>query len=223
MIDSLINAAINSARNTPDEMAVALDVGALLTHVADKLRDGSIKAVKHPVGFMLIDLSELVNTEPFHQYRLHVWSADQHRSDGLGYIHDHSWSLTSAVLLGELIDINMTASADPDGAYHFVRVTYGSMGESLEDAGRFALTAWRRRTLRAPVVYRLEAQVLHETRILSDSALTLVIADRSKFGDYRPLVEVQDDLVVSDIGPREVIRSDIASNVIRSLLETNRD
>jgi hypothetical protein len=219
MIDSLICSAINSISSTHDEMPVDLDVRALLLRIADKLRDGSIKAVRHPVGFMLIDLSELVDDEPFHQYRLHVWSADQHRSDGLGYIHDHSWGLTSAVLLGELVDINMTASADPGGAYHFVRVTYGSMGESLEDAGRFALTVWRRRTLRAPVVYRLEAQVLHETRILSDSAVTLVIADRSKFSQYRPLVVAQDDLIVSNIGPRMVLRSDIASNAISSLID----
>ena len=187
-----------------------------------RIYDGTVSAVTHPIGFMLIDLSELADVKPTQQCRLHIWSRSRERNDGLGYIHDHSWALTSAVLLGELVDIDFTASSDPHGSYEFVRVTYGSESENFDKVGLYNLKVQRQRQLRAPVVYRLDAEVLHETDILSDAAVTLVIADRRESPTYKPLVVISDDNFISPADSRPAIPSEQAGSIIGSLLDTIR-
>lgn len=217
MIDALIRSAFIETRNTPDGEPLKLDASQFLTQVAARLKASAVVAVRHPLGFIKIDLTELAGAETGYECRLHVWSGNYQRNDGLGSVHDHSWELTSAVLFGELIDTNLNAIPVPSGKHTFVRVSYRQDGFDFQPAGRCDLAVQKSRRVKSPSVYRLAANVLHCTKVCSESAVTLAIADRRTAGPDRPLVSVQGHLPPRAHGPRDTVESREASDALTKL------
>jgi hypothetical protein len=77
MIDELIRSAFLETRDTPDGKPVKFDVSRLLMQVAACLDAGAAAAVRHPLGFIKIDLTELAGTDAGYECRLHAWSGNR--------------------------------------------------------------------------------------------------------------------------------------------------
>lgn len=217
MTDEIISSAFKETEEALDGMGVGINTPQLLRQVAARLSEKCVTAVRHPLGFIKIDLTTLVATSRGYEYRLHIWAKNYERNDGLGSIHDHSWEMTSAVLSGELVDTNLVATADPDGRHALVRVTYKEDGFSFTPSGRCNFAVQTSRKVKAPSVYRLPANVLHMTEVRAEPTVTLVVADRSKGLVDEPRVVVDGENLPPSHGPREVLGPDEASSILRTL------
>src|SRR5438045_1827108 len=114
---------------TPEGASVEIDVTGVIDAVA--LEVTTLACTRHPLGFYHFELTPLLDGLPF-RLRMHLWSAASSTSrDDLGLIHDHTWDLTSAVLLGELVDVLVIPQATPGGTYRRIEVNYrnGSIEE----------------------------------------------------------------------------------------------
>lgn len=146
--------------------------GALFEELRAALPSGR----QHPLGFIHIDLNQLMPST--YTIRLHVWDSQSvTHTDAQGRLHDHTWELRSAVLVGALIDVQLTASRQEDGDFVASRVIYGSAGNSLQSLdGHWALNEGPRRAIAAGSHYTLPPHVVHRTDVLNLPTATLVVA-----------------------------------------------
>jgi len=223
MIDTTIAAAAELVLSTPDGSPADIGVEELVRRVAAHVEAGELPARRHPIGFLHIDMSALGGAPPGVDYRLHLWTEISPRADGLGTIHDHVWALASAVLIGDLEDVNFVARASPNGGDAFVRVSYTPEGNDFVPAGSYELSEDRRRAVAAPMVYRLDAGCLHTTEVLSFPTMTLVVADRRVDGPGQPLVSVAAEAAQEHVGARPIISPRDAADMLRGVLGERRE
>jgi hypothetical protein len=222
MIDRTVAAAAELVLSTPDGSPADIDVEDLALRVAAYVEAGEVPAQRHPIGFLHIDMSELGGAPPGVNYRLHLWTEISPRVDGLGTIHDHVWALASAVLIGDLEDVNFVARASSNGRDAFVLVSYTPQGNDFVPAGTYEVAEARRRAVAAPMVYRLDAGRLHRTEVLSLPTMTLVVADRRVAGPDRPLVSVAAEAAPEHVGTRPIISPRDAADMLRGVLGERR-
>lgn len=133
-----------------------------------------IPATAHPLGFIHFDLALVSKQSPGTMVRLHIWDRRLTSPDDAGNIHDHTWELTSLVMLGSLRDKNFVPVHDSDGSFRGTRVIYGQTNE-FEDAGRFQLRAQSDSVHRAGAVYSIPSRIVHESDPIGQPTVTLVI------------------------------------------------
>lgn len=134
----------------------------------------SIPVTRHPLGFVHYDLRGLVDLPEGGFARLHVWDATLAPPDPAGNVHDHTWSLTSAVLLGSLRDKTFKPVSNPRGEFAAVSVKYGDTN-SFEQADRYDLTKLTDRVFTRGDTYRISSRIVHESEPLGHPTVTLVV------------------------------------------------
>jgi hypothetical protein len=114
-------------------------------------------------------------------------------ADPVGALHDHTWELRSAVLVGEVTDQYLTPREVTNGAYKAFRINYAEDGNKSELLdGLWDLDQDGLRTVRSGEVYALPPRVVHLSTVRSFPTATLVAAvDRGGSGPtvYVPLRE----------------------------------
>ena len=150
----------------------------VLATVVDHVHEIPIK--RHPLGFTHFDLTPITNTSD-DRVRLHIWSRQSGRwADGLGKRHDHVWGLTSAVLVGALVDVLLEAVPDPAGNFSLAEVTYSNAGQTARSLpGSFRPREMSYRKVRAGDIYTLKERCFHETLVQTFPTATLVLAKPS--------------------------------------------
>jgi hypothetical protein len=166
-------------------------------HVIEILQEirestGSIICKQHPLGFAHIELTTAAQTD--FRTRLHIWTEDTARwADKVGALHDHTWELRSAVLIGEVTDEYLTPREETHGTYKAFRINYAEDGNKSEPlAGLWDLDQRGRRTIRAGEAYSLPPRVVHVSTVRVFPTATLVAAvERGGLGPtvYAPLQE----------------------------------
>jgi hypothetical protein len=145
---------------------------------------GEVGVKLHPLGFYHAELTPLA---PGHgrRVRLHVWDGKV-QADSMGLVHDHMWSLTSAVLAGGITNIIFDAVVDRDGPHDGVRVRYGAEN-MFESESRYSITESRREEIRAMQVYKVPARVVHSTLVTNFPTVTLAVT-MDESDDRGPLI-----------------------------------
>lgn len=165
----------------------------------------SIRVTKHPLGFVHFDLSSLSGLDDGGFARVHFWDRSLAAPDPAGNIHDHTWHLTSAVLLGALRDRTYTPYKSAEGAYSAIHVRYGEVN-SFEPAGRHDLFPVSDRTYSRGDIYRIPSRMVHESEPSDDPTITFVVgipdADASVRG---PLILSRSDCVPTGTPTREEV------------------
>lgn len=133
-----------------------------------------IPATAHPLGFIHFDLAPVAKQPPGTMIRLHIWDRRLTSLDEAGNIHDHTWELTSLVMLGSLRNKNFSPVHDSEGLFKGARVIYGQTNE-FEDAGRFHLRALSDSVHHAGAVYSIPSRIVHESDPCEQPTVTLVI------------------------------------------------
>lgn len=133
-----------------------------------------ISAWRHPLGFIHVELTDVVDAHPDERLRLHIWDNADGVRDDFGTLHDHVWNLRSAVLVGALRDDLFLAEPDPDGPYRGARVRYGASNSAAESS-RFRLTSVGSREICAPGGYEIPAGVIHMSTVDVVPTVTLVL------------------------------------------------
>jgi hypothetical protein len=174
-------------------------------------------ATRHPLGFIHIDITPMaLRPEPVETLRMHLWQTDVVETDDAGALHDHTWALSSLVLVGGLKNRNYVASRDSDGKFDGVRVTYGTANEFvIEDRWNLALA--EERDVRAGQGYRIPPGVVHETEIVLVPTVTLVRAAED------PGCARQGPLLLASTGTRPTgtsVRERLDSGLVRTCLES---
>lgn len=177
---------ITTITASPDGTCLEIDATRFLTSIADSVQ--SIRATKHPLGFIHAELTPLLPGLPEGtRARLHIWMDFFYASDELGLIHDHIWALKSCVLTGALIDVTLAPTAAPDGEYAGFRVIYGAANQ-FRPEGRWRLTERARRHIGAGQVYSLPPRVVHRTEVASFPLVTLLVTVDENDGGPGPIV-----------------------------------
>lgn len=86
---------------------------------------------KHPLGFVyakepLVDGSKI---------RIHYWPYTEHQNQGEFEFHDHSFHLRSAVLAGEIVNINCQAVASDKPKWAEFQTTYQEGRSTIKHTG----------------------------------------------------------------------------------------
>jgi hypothetical protein len=135
----------------------------------------TIPVTRHPLGFYHFDLSAWVGAP--YRLRFHLWpSAGELQPDDLGLIHDHTWSLRSLVVIGDLIDIDYEGHQDANGRYFAVEARYDD-AVIAPTGKRYSLQQVRERHVAAGEIYDLPPGVLHRTRVTEHPTATFVLAE----------------------------------------------
>lgn len=154
-----------------------LDIRALLLEIARDVTN--LSATYHPLGFLHVDLTPLVRVGS-DQLRLHVWGENRQAPiDEFGSIHDHAWNLSSAVLVGQLVDRRLAVEPSPTAAYRMIKVSYQGQNTPVERGpidGRWAIQSERRTIVCSPEIYRFSSGEFHATEIPERPVVTLVRA-----------------------------------------------
>ncbi|WP_432033193.1 hypothetical protein [Streptomyces antibioticus] len=217
-IDDVVASTADLVARTPDGHPVEVDVDDLVLRIAARVATGELVARRHPVGFLHVDVSALGGAPHEVEFRLHLWDRLEPRSDGLGNLHDHGWSMTSAVLIGELEESTFTAAKLPGSDVAFVRVTYTAEGNDFSQEGDYTITEVYQRRVPAPLAYRLGPRILHMSTIVKSPTITFVVADRRTVGSYRPLVMVEEQEAPTRVGLRPVISPHDAAEMLRAAI-----
>jgi hypothetical protein len=186
-----LNKLVRALRDAACESVPRYNIAPALSEVDEQLTEVHVTA--HPLGFMHFELTSIADALAFERVRLHVWPATAMRVDPLGTVHDHTWELASAVLVGELRDHNYNAQQDDRGAYDGFRVCYGA-SNVFETAGRYCLKQIGERLVRAGEIYRVQPRIIHTTEIVSRPTATLVVATE------RPAIEPKGPLILNPVG-----------------------
>lgn len=144
---------------------------ALLGEVQRNL--GQIPVSLHPLGFVHFDLSAFFPSEERSFARLHLWDPRLSPPDQGGSMHDHTWRLFSWLIAGSLQNRNYNPVQDDRGEYSGTRVQYGATN-SFFAAGRFSLQLLEDRILGPGSTYDIPSRIVHESHLLSQTALTFV-------------------------------------------------
>lgn len=131
----------------------------------------------HPLGFLCIRW--LLSAQ--RTLRLHLWSRSftwQQIPDW--QIHDHVFSFSSCVVAGSLLNkryISAPVTARPRRLYPIYEVAYDGSESSMVDSGlEMNLRLGAPELIRRGGRYQVARGVLHRTRLVSESAVSLVAA-----------------------------------------------
>ena len=131
---------------------------------------------QHPLGFAHIELTKAAQTD--FRTRLHIWTEETATwSDKVGALHDHTWELRSAVLLGEVVDQYLTPRQEIQGKHRAFRIVYAEDGNKAEPLdGKWNLERSGQRTVGAGEVYSLPPRIVHLSNVRVFPTATLVAA-----------------------------------------------
>ncbi|MFB6722874.1 hypothetical protein ACFCV3_22035 [Kribbella sp. NPDC056345] len=169
--ESILRSAIDVV-----ESGGAVDDPVFATAVLNAAADVSrrLPVTQHPLGFLHLDLSNLVDRRTA---RLHLWTEDfLAMADPLGRLHDHTWELRSAVLVGELTDHVLVPVQDAAGDYLAHVVHYEDLRNRIESSPeRWSLDELQERTVRQGQSYNLAPRLVHRTEVFVLPTATLVV------------------------------------------------
>lgn len=153
------------------DRALAAEILQELTHALPL-----VPCTKHPLGFAHIELTSIVGGT--FRTRLHLWTQETGAwADDLGSLHDHTWELSSAVLVGGLTDTYLVPRQDPSGPYGAYQIQYGKdRNTSVRLEGMWSLDELEQRTVRQGDIYKLPPRAVHRTAVDHLPTATLVIA-----------------------------------------------
>lgn len=182
----MLRHAVDVMRSDAEVNKSVLDGSEFLQFLAN--RSDRFAAFRHPLGFVHAELTGLVSEIPDGmRVRVHVWPEATSGDDALGLIHNHTWRLTSLVLIGQLADVAIRAFPDPQGSHDAIRVTYGKMNEFARE-GRVGLKEMNRRYVTAGQIYRVPTRSIHETLIIRAPVATLLVTQDDPPGCPGPIV-----------------------------------
>lgn len=162
----------------------SLDIGSVLEAVSSASPEVIFQL--HPLGFIHGELSPSLPLPEGERFRLHIWLSDAGSLDQLGDLHEHTWELTSLVLVGAVVDRNYEALPSPEGDFVGARILYGSENRS-EPMGSYRLCFVGERTVRVGGVYKIPSRTIHLNRVSEVPTVTLVRSVEDDRGDG-PLV-----------------------------------
>ncbi|WP_255769471.1 hypothetical protein [Pseudarthrobacter sulfonivorans] len=172
----------------------------------------------HPLGFVHYDLQNLTPLGAGEFARLHVWNPKLSPPDAGGAIHDHTWNLSSLILKGSVRNINLKPEPDESGDFTGLRVRYGLTNE-FEPAGRYKLTLISDDIHSAGSTYRIPSRIVHESKLLSECAVTLVVGSSDQQADVLgPLILTKGSAAAPGTRVRQVLSRHDAQAILESLL-----
>jgi hypothetical protein len=180
-----------------------------------------VAAHQHPLGFYVIDFTELIPPENRQgQLRLHAWPEDfRSRSDGRGEIHTHRWHLRSGVLRGSVRNTTYEVIPQPGSSGAIFDVVYGPKGTSLMTSARGAIAhVLKVAEVNAGEYYTQEAEQFHSSDLPRAPAVTIVLAIPAGLTAqvYAPLGSERGE-------KEEFVRSEVDSGTILELLAPDDD
>jgi hypothetical protein len=129
-------------------------------------------ARRHPLNFLVIKTDDGAGTA----LRLHLWNMSFKFGQSGFEVHNHVFDIDSFVIDGCVRQTIYAAEADTVGAWEAYQVSYDDAGSSLVPThSRLALRAVREDVFTAGDRYKLSHGMLHSLRLLSKSAVTLVL------------------------------------------------
>lgn len=119
---------------------------------------GTARPRVHGNGFIQLDLTA--------RRRLHVWGDPRiPRQVVPSTIHDHTFSFTSIVVGGQIVNRCVDLKEDSNGAYEMYQAVtnHGEDTRLVKSSARFNATVTAEHLLRAGDTYQFEARRFHET------------------------------------------------------------
>jgi hypothetical protein len=214
-----ISRLLQDMRHAADGSTLDVDPAKIIDEIISAPKQ--VKAERHPIGFLHIELTPLVPVEKFERLRFHVWPASMRQEDEAGSVHDHIWDLTSVVIHGELRDRNYAPDPSPFGRFHGSRVAYGERNE-FEDAGRYNLELVNDRRVASGGVYKIPPRIVHTTEIIGSPTMTMVLANERPDGTGTgPLLLNRSTVPIGTAFRSQISESALNSElrVLRSLLD----
>lgn len=152
-------------------------------------RSHELLCSRHPLGFLHIELTPIVQLNAGERLRLHYWPSLGANADAIGSLHDHVWHLASVVAAGRLRDRTLRPVRDPEGDYEGTRVDYSNQGNAFVREGMFSLTFEREIVVGPNMVYRVPSRVVHDSSVVEAPAVTFVLArDDDRAASDGPLI-----------------------------------
>lgn len=179
--------------------------------------EASIDVWKHPLGFYHAELTPLVDAPAGERFRLHFWLDDRGVADELGDLHEHTWHLTSLVLVGCVVDSNLVALAAAEGEYLGSRITYGETN-TAEEVGRFDLHLTDVRTIQAGAFYQIPSRTIHLNTVSSVPTVTLVRSIEDANGEGPLVLTSHENGQGIATGRRQMVPTSIAIARLKSAL-----
>ncbi|WP_148293170.1 hypothetical protein [Comamonas sp. B-9] len=178
-----IHGALEANRYTCDLKTQIIELMHLEVELQTREGKSRMTAQRHPLGFFACRWS----LDECRSLRIHLWSKQFDWAQEPGWeIHDHVFSFSSLVLLGELSNciygINETSSAD---RYSVFEVLYKDGESSMKNIrDDVELTMIEESVEKAVTLYSMEAGILHSSHLISEHALTvLATVDRGIVAD----------------------------------------
>lgn len=174
------------ALRSGNDLAATRDWGIdLLWRTRRGAVDLPFPAVRHPLGFLCL---------PLHRSHpsglcLHIWPgrADGSGREAGGTIHAHSWTMTSLVLVGEVVNERIDVRADGCPTHQILRVSRVGKIDALVPTGRrVAARIAARERLAESGRCTLAAGEFHRTTLpVAHRPVTLVLGEhRPRIRDY---------------------------------------
>ncbi|MGW1208056.1 hypothetical protein ACWD5F_00295 [Streptomyces sp. NPDC002499] len=217
MILNPLNEAVISVQSTADDDITSIDAPELLNYISAKIEE--IDVSRHPLGFIHAELSSLVYLREGQRVRLHIWNDFVPDVDNLGFVHDHAWNLTSAVLLGELTDVSLEAVPDDAGSHQGTRVNYGPVN-TFTPARRYDLRERSRRHVKAGQVYRIPSRKIHRTEVTALPLVTLLFTQDDPPDSPGPMIFSPFPSTSSGTGVREKLSPAEAVSLLKQVAES---
>lgn len=211
MIDNL-EALVTFVRATQADGPLSVDAAALLRWMFNRVE--ALKAFQHPLGFVHVNLDNVLRLGEGEQCRLHLWPSPDVEPDPLGSLHDHAWSGKSVVILGCLSDAIFDASCDAEGPYEARRVHYAA-SNSFTDEGLHRLTQSFERKITRNHIYLLPPRIVHASKVLLAPTATLLFTQGPRPGEPGPLVYRKRGLS----GEGTSVRTPLTNTALVALLE----
>jgi hypothetical protein len=169
---------------------------------------------RHPLGFLCCHLY----TEDKRSARVHLWPVEMANKQSLEFnIHDHVFSFTSWVLVGEVMNVCYAPSPAGDRYAEYKTVYCGADVSTLsKESGTAKLKETSRERYSAGSRYELRAGVLHETfRTSSQSALTVLVTGVSSMPAARVYGPIDGQIAYSY--HREIVDKEEVGRLVEEL------
>lgn len=149
----------------------------------------NLPCTRHPLGFLHIELTSIASLYDGERLRLHYWPKSGSNADEIGSLHDHVWSLASAVAAGGLRDRTYQPVPASSGEFIGTRVFYGASRNEFSKEGTLDLSFERELTIGPDEIYRIPSRVVHDTEIVDAPAVTFVFSkDDPDASERGPLI-----------------------------------
>lgn len=175
MSSELLERAYLSVHLQDEARSASWAARTLLLEVTNGLRDNSLLAEAHPLGFLCLRWY----LSGGRSLRLHLWSRQfAWRQVPDWQIHDHVFGLRSLVLEGALLNKYYAVAQDGNQSRHLwpmYTVAYEEGTSSLRDTGlQVKISVSSTQRVVAKQAYTVEPRVLHRTKLVSQRAASLV-------------------------------------------------